>query len=60
MDITAGVSRGKGQDLLRSFHEALLLIEEKKLQVPSLHAVAVGSDMNAQNSSVLPWKWLPT
>ncbi|KAL7207617.1 hypothetical protein ACSBR1_029549 [Camellia fascicularis] len=43
------VSRGKGQDLfLRSFHESLQLIQEKKLQVPSLHAVIVGSDMNAQ------------
>ncbi|GLT41103.1 hypothetical protein SLA2020_151930 [Shorea laevis] len=43
------VSRGKGQDLfLRAFHESLQLIQEKKLQVPSLHAVIVGSDMNAQ------------
>ncbi|KAB1212931.1 hypothetical protein CJ030_MR5G001853 [Morella rubra] len=43
------VSRGKGQDLfLRSFHESPQLIKEKKLQVPPLHAVAVGSDMNAQ------------
>ncbi|GMI91286.1 hypothetical protein like AT1G75420 [Hibiscus trionum] len=43
------VSRGKGQDLfLRSFHESLKLIQEKKLQVPSIHAVIVGSDMNAQ------------
>ncbi|XP_061356299.1 uncharacterized protein LOC133300736 [Gastrolobium bilobum] len=43
------VSRGKGQDLfLRSFHESLVLIKEKKLQLPSLHAVVVGSDMNAQ------------
>ena len=47
-DIT-GVSRGKGQDLfLRSFHESLQLIKEKKLQVPPIHAVIVGSDMNAQ------------
>lgn len=47
-DIIAGVSRGKGQDLfLRAFYESLLLIKEKKLQVPSLHAVVVGSDMNA-------------
>ncbi|KAJ1408019.1 Glycosyl transferase, family 1 [Sesbania bispinosa] len=47
--IINSVSRGKGQDLfLRSFHAALLLIQEKKLQVPSLHAVVVGSDMNAQ------------
>ena len=44
-----GVSRGKGQDLfLRSFYESLQIIQEKKLQVPSLHAVVVGSDMNAQ------------
>ncbi|KAK7321778.1 hypothetical protein VNO77_32708 [Canavalia gladiata] len=46
--IINSVSRGKGQDLfLKSFHESLLLIQEKKLQVPSLHAVIVGSDMNA-------------
>ncbi|CAL5418347.1 unnamed protein product [Camellia sinensis] len=45
----SSVSRGKGQDLfLRSFHESLQLIQEKKLQVPSLHVVIVGSDMNAQ------------
>lgn len=45
----AGVSRGKGQDLfLRSFNEGLQLIRERKLQVPSIHAVIVGSDMNAQ------------
>lgn len=43
------VSRGKGQDLfLRAFYESLQLIQEKKLQVPSLHAVIVGSDMTAQ------------
>ncbi|KAK6256802.1 hypothetical protein QUC31_000261 [Theobroma cacao] len=43
------VSRGKGQDLfLRSFNEGLQLIRERKLQVPSIHAVIVGSDMNAQ------------
>jgi glycosyltransferase involved in cell wall biosynthesis len=43
------VSRGKGQDLfLRSFSESLQMIEEKKLKVPSIHAVIVGSDMNAQ------------
>lgn len=43
------VSRGKGQDLfLRSFYESLELIKEKKLQVPSMHAVIIGSDMNAQ------------
>ncbi|XAR73828.1 Phosphatidylinositol alpha-mannosyltransferase [Bertholletia excelsa] len=43
------VSRGKGQDLfLRAFHESLQLIQEQKLQLPSLHAVIVGSDMAAQ------------
>ncbi|XP_021613055.1 uncharacterized protein LOC110615497 isoform X2 [Manihot esculenta] len=47
--IINSVSRGKGQDLfLRSFYESLQLIQEKKLQVPSLHAVVVGSDMNVQ------------
>ncbi|KAF7138551.1 hypothetical protein RHSIM_Rhsim07G0243200 [Rhododendron simsii] len=47
--IINSVSRGKGQDLfLRSFHESLQLIQEKKLQVPSMHAIVVGSDMNAQ------------
>ncbi|TKY75184.1 N-acetyl-alpha-D-glucosaminyl L-malate synthase [Spatholobus suberectus] len=47
--IINSVSRGKGQDLfLRSFYESLQLIQEKKLQLPSLHAVVVGSDMNAQ------------
>ncbi|CAK9157098.1 unnamed protein product [Ilex paraguariensis] len=43
------VSRGKGQDLfLRSFYESLQLIQAHKLQVPSIHAVIVGSDMTAQ------------
>lgn len=43
------VSHGKGQDLfLRSFYESLELIKGKKLQVPSMHAVIIGSDMNAQ------------
>ncbi|OVA08729.1 Glycosyl transferase [Macleaya cordata] len=47
--IINSVSRGKGQDLfLRSFHESLQLIQDQKLQVPFLHAVIVGSDMNAQ------------
>ncbi|CAL9054544.1 unnamed protein product [Musa banksii] len=47
--IINSVSRGKGQDLfLHSFHESLKLIQEQKLQVPSMHAVIVGSDMNAQ------------
>ncbi|KAJ8442572.1 hypothetical protein Cgig2_026514 [Carnegiea gigantea] len=45
-----GVSRGKGQDLfLRAFHESLQLIKQKKLQVPPMHAVIVGSDMSAQS-----------
>ncbi|XVE82553.1 hypothetical protein DITRI_Ditri16bG0014500 [Diplodiscus trichospermus] len=43
------VSRGKGQDLfLHSFYEALQLIKEKKMRVPPLHAVIVGSDMSSQ------------
>uniref|UniRef100_A0A803PFG9 Glycosyl transferase family 1 domain-containing protein n=1 Tax=Cannabis sativa TaxID=3483 RepID=A0A803PFG9_CANSA len=47
--IINSVSRGKGQDLfLRSFYESLQMIQEKKLQVPMMHAVIVGSDMNAQ------------
>ncbi|KAL2538299.1 UDP-Glycosyltransferase superfamily protein [Forsythia ovata] len=47
--IINSVSRGKGQDLfLRSFYESLQLVQEKKLQVPSMHAVIVGSDFNAQ------------
>ncbi|CAJ1973276.1 unnamed protein product [Sphenostylis stenocarpa] len=47
--IINSVSRGKGQDLfLRAFYESLQLIHEKKLQLPSLHAVVVGSDLNAQ------------
>ncbi|KAH9623989.1 hypothetical protein KSS87_010107 [Heliosperma pusillum] len=47
--IINSVSRGKGQDLfLRSFHESLQIIKEKKLQVPPMHAVVVGSDMSAQ------------
>lgn len=47
--IINSVSRGKGQDLfLRAFHESLQLIQEKKLQVPPIHAVVVGSDMSAQ------------
>ncbi|PON90965.1 Glycosyl transferase [Trema orientale] len=47
--IINSVSRGKGQDLfLRAFYESLQLIQEKKLQVPTMHAVVVGSDMNAQ------------
>ncbi|CAJ2643021.1 unnamed protein product [Trifolium pratense] len=47
--IINSVSRGKGQDLfLHAFHESLQLIQEKKLKLPSLHAIVVGSDMNAQ------------
>ncbi|XP_015889877.1 uncharacterized protein LOC107424557 [Ziziphus jujuba] len=47
--IINSVSRGKGQDLfLRSFYESLQLIQEKRLQVPTMHAVIVGSDMTAQ------------
>ncbi|XP_042458065.1 uncharacterized protein LOC122042155 [Zingiber officinale] len=47
--IINSVSRGKGQDLfLRSFYESLQIIREKKLRVPSMHAVIVGSDMNVQ------------
>ena len=45
--MAAGVSRGKGQYLfLRSFHESLQIIKEKKLQVPLMHAVIVGSDVS--------------
>lgn len=47
--LIAGVSRGKGQDLfLRAFYESLQVIQDKKLQVPTMHALVVGSDMNAQ------------
>ncbi|PIA52803.1 hypothetical protein AQUCO_01000577v1 [Aquilegia coerulea] len=47
--IINSVSRGKGQDLfLRAFYESLELIKDQKLQVPLMHAVVVGSDMNAQ------------
>ena len=47
--IISGVSHGKGQDLfLQSFYESLQLIVQKKLRVPSMHAVIVGSDMTAQ------------
>lgn len=53
----AGVSRGKGQDLfLRAFHESLQIIKEKKLQVPPMHAVVVGSDINAQTKFPTSWK----
>ncbi|XP_068669385.1 uncharacterized protein [Aristolochia californica] len=44
--IINSVSRGKGQDLfLRGFYESLQIIQEQKIQVPSMHAVVVGSDM---------------
>ncbi|ESQ27590.1 hypothetical protein EUTSA_v10018489mg [Eutrema salsugineum] len=47
--IINSVSRGKGQDLfLRAFYESLEIIKEKKLQVPTMHAVVVGSDMSRQ------------
>ncbi|KAG9446665.1 hypothetical protein H6P81_012793 [Aristolochia fimbriata] len=45
--IINSVSRGKGQDLfLRGFYESLQIIQEQKIQVPSMHAVIVGSDMS--------------
>ncbi|XP_021758312.1 uncharacterized protein LOC110723277 [Chenopodium quinoa] len=47
--IINSVSRGKGQDLfLHAFQESLQIIKEKKLQVPPVHAVVVGSDISAQ------------
>ncbi|KAB2628165.1 hypothetical protein D8674_032960 [Pyrus ussuriensis x Pyrus communis] len=47
--ISSSVSCGKGQDLfLRSFYESLQIIKEKNLQVPSMHAIVVGSDMSRQ------------
>ncbi|BAT77737.1 hypothetical protein LR48_Vigan09g027000 [Vigna angularis] len=47
--IINSVSRGKGQNLfLQAFYESLQLIQEKKLQLPSLHAVVVGSDFSGQ------------
>lgn len=47
--IINSVSRGKGQDLfLKAFSEALQLSQEKKLKVPPMHAVVVGSDMSVQ------------
>lgn len=47
--IINSVSRGKGQDLfLQSFYESLKLIREQKLEVPAMHAIIVGSDINAQ------------
>ncbi|XP_025817689.1 uncharacterized protein LOC112894258 isoform X2 [Panicum hallii] len=47
--IINSVSRGKGQDLfLQAFYQSLQLIQQQKLKVPKMHAVVVGSDMNAQ------------
>ncbi|XP_020588794.1 uncharacterized protein LOC110030426 [Phalaenopsis equestris] len=47
--IINSVSRGKGQDLfLQSFYESLQLIREQKFEAPAIHALVVGSDMNAQ------------
>ncbi|CAO2207796.1 unnamed protein product [Urochloa humidicola] len=47
--IINSVSRGKGQDLfLQAFYQSLQLIEQQKLKVPTMHALVVGSDMNAQ------------
>ncbi|KAI3959073.1 hypothetical protein MKX01_023749 [Papaver californicum] len=58
--ITKSVSRGKGQDLfLRSFHESLQMIQEKKLHVPMMHAAVVGSDMNAHTKLEMDlWKFI--
>ncbi|KAF3335880.1 Lipopolysaccharide core [Carex littledalei] len=43
------VSRGKGQDLfLQAFYQMLQIIKSQKIKVPPLHAIIVGSDMNAQ------------
>lgn len=48
INVIPGVSRGKGQDLfLRAFHQSLQMIQDKKLRVPRIHAVVVGSDMSA-------------
>ncbi|KAG0537183.1 hypothetical protein BDA96_03G126300 [Sorghum bicolor] len=47
--IINSVSRGKGQDLfLQAFYQGLQLIQHQKLKVPTMHAIVVGSDMNAQ------------
>ncbi|KAG2587842.1 hypothetical protein PVAP13_5NG174500 [Panicum virgatum] len=47
--IINSVSRGKGQDLfLQAFYQSLQLIKQQKLKVPTMHAIVVGSDMNAQ------------
>uniref|UniRef100_A0A7N0UI11 Glycosyl transferase family 1 domain-containing protein n=1 Tax=Kalanchoe fedtschenkoi TaxID=63787 RepID=A0A7N0UI11_KALFE len=47
--IINSVSRGKGQDLfLQAFHQSMLLMRKKKIQLPSIHAVIVGSDLSAQ------------
>ncbi|CAN8312601.1 unnamed protein product [Cochlearia groenlandica] len=48
--IINSVSRGKGQDLfLRAFYESLKILKETKtLEVPTMYAVVVGSDMSKQ------------
>jgi hypothetical protein len=33
---------------LQAFYQTLQLIQQQKLKVPKMHAVVVGSDMNAQ------------
>ena len=33
---------------LQAFYQSLQLIQQQKLKVPTMHAVVVGSDMNAQ------------
>ncbi|KAJ3694299.1 hypothetical protein LUZ60_009779 [Juncus effusus] len=43
------VSRGKGQDLfLQAFHQSLQIIKSKKIKVPDMRAIIVGSDINVQ------------
>ncbi|KAL7081523.1 hypothetical protein ACP275_14G044900 [Erythranthe tilingii] len=47
--IINSVSRGKGQDLfLKAFYEALQFSQVRKLKVPPMRAIVVGSDMGAQ------------
>ncbi|KAK8931018.1 hypothetical protein KSP39_PZI001176 [Platanthera zijinensis] len=47
--IINSVYREKGQDLfLQSFYKSLNVIREQKLEVPAMHAIIVGSDINAQ------------
>jgi len=33
---------------LQAFYQSLQLIKQQKLKVPTMHAIVVGSDMNAQ------------